>query len=108
MYTPFRLEVISNKDVYGGGVINILRNMMGNFERELRESRAEYGRDWDKYIHDMAREGADRMFFEHNKTDATSGPPIAKKFTTQADYDVLEERNKTTIEEYLQPDIGSY
>lgn len=107
-YVPFRIETLEHKDVFGGRVVEMVKGMMGDFYSELVAARSEQGRDWDRYIHDLATEAADRMFFENNKTDATRGLPTPYKCTTEEDKAVLSGEKLTKVEDSLVPLPGSY
>lgn len=109
MYTPFRLAELTPRDVFGGHVVTILKSMLGDFDKEQREQRSEYGRDWDRYINDMAREAADRLLWEDNQTSAARGSAnISYSDTTEDDKKVLEGAAIHKLEDELQAPKGSY
>jgi hypothetical protein len=86
---PIMVKAVPTQAVFDGSVITLLREWIQPLKPRLDEAEAEATSNLDRQYTDMARERVSRMHHAANRTGATRPKPVARKFLTKRDRDIL-------------------
>ena len=86
---PIMVKSVANEDVFSGAVLDHLKEWCQPLKPRLDECEAEANKTLDSKYTDMAHERISHMHHAANKTGATRPRPVARKFLTKADKNIL-------------------
>lgn len=86
---PIMVKSVTNEDVFSGRVLDLLKEWITPLKQRIDETEAETSRDLDRKYSDMAREHVSHLHHAAMKTGATRPKPVAKKYLTKREKDLL-------------------